>query len=97
MAILRWPDKDPNAVKDYAVDWSSRLLTGETIVSGTWTPNAPTLVVETGEHAPAIVGSVCTCWLSGGIVNTNYAITNRIVTSRGMIDDQTVLLRITEQ
>ena len=98
MAFDRWPDKDPDAIKDYAVDWSSRLQDGEAITASTWTPNDPALVVESaGLRAPTVAGGVCTCWLSGGVDGIAYQVVNHIETSRGMVDDKTMQLRIRAQ
>ncbi len=104
--MVTWPEKDPDAEKDYAIDWSARLLEGETITNSAWavesTPveseDPPLLVIEVdAPHAPAIDAGVCTCWLSGGTAGIKYKVTNRITTSRGLIDDQTATIKVKEQ
>ena len=88
---LKWPDKDPQAEKDYAVDWSAMLQDGETINASLWTPDAGIVTAD-----ESINGGVCTVWLSGGTAGTTYNIVNRITTSRGMIDERTVQVKVKE-
>lgn len=96
--FAKWPDKDPDAIKDYNVDWSSRLLVGETITDSTWTTSDPALVIgNSGLHLPTIVDGVCTCWLSGGAAGATYTVKNHITTSRGMEDDISTLIKVKEQ
>ena len=33
---LNWPDKDPDEVLDYCLDWSDRLGSSDTISTSTW-------------------------------------------------------------
>ena len=101
--MVKWPEKDPDAEKDYAIDWSERLLAGETITDSAWAVESDTedpalLVIEVdAPHDPTVVDGVCTCWLSGGTAGIKYKVTNRITTSRGLIDDQTATIKVNEQ
>lgn len=96
--FAKWPDKDPDAIKDYSVNWASRLVSGETIEESTWTVDAPELVVgSTGLHVPTIDGAICTCWLSAGTVGVSYTVKNHIRTSRGMEDDISTIIKIKQQ
>jgi len=90
---LKWPDKDPQAEKDYAVDWSAMLQDLETIDVSTWTPDGSGLVAS----GDSINGGICTVWLSGGTDGTTYNVLNHIETSRGMIDERTVVIKIKQQ
>jgi len=92
---LRWPDKDPNADKDYNLDWTARLASGETIISAVWTSSPSGLTHPVEDQS--ISNGVCTVWVSGGTAGTAYSLTCRITTSRGMVDDQTVTIKIVEQ
>ncbi len=84
--------KDPNAVLDYAFDWSSWLASGETISSRTVTvPAGITLDSDTEAS-----GSV-TAWLSGGTAGEDYQIACLIVTSAGRTDERTVRVRVRER
>jgi hypothetical protein len=87
---LKWPDKDPQADKDYGIDWTDMLADGETITTAAWavSPAGPTLSDE------SILDGVCTVWIAGGTVDTAYALTCTITTSRGMIDERTVTIKV---
>jgi len=91
---LKWPDKDPQAIKDYGLDWAALLAAGETITDSTWA------IAPTGELTAtdeSILGSVAIVWLSGGVSGTAYAATNTVTTSRGMSDQRTVAIKAKEQ
>jgi hypothetical protein len=90
---LRWPDKDPQAIKDYALDWTAALQDGETIDVSTWTPSGSGLVA----FDDSIDEGICIVWLSGGTEGTTYGVVNRITTSRGMVDERTVNIKIKNQ
>ncbi len=93
-----WPDKDPDATKDYAVDWTLLLATDETITASAWAVDDPDLVIESASPlAPSILLGVCTVWLSGGVAGSTYKVTNTITTSRGMIDERTITIKVKEQ
>lgn len=94
----KWPDKDPDAVKDYSMNWATRLLVGETIVESNWYCDDPALIIGTaGQFVPIIDEALCTCWLSGGVVGTTYTVRNHIRTVRGMEDDLSATIRIRQQ
>jgi hypothetical protein len=88
MIPLQWPSKDPDEVLDYEIDWSSRLG-ADTILVSTWSiPSGLTAGSSTNTSTKATV------WLSGGTANTQYTITNRIVTTAGRGHDQQVSILI---
>lgn len=91
--------KDPNAKKDYAVDWSSWLQDGETISSSAWaidvTPDG-TLVIS-GSPAASNTSTVATVWLEAGSAGRQYRVRNRITTSAGRTDDQSLDIYVAEQ
>jgi hypothetical protein len=84
----RWPNKDPNEVLDYAIDWSQRLA-GDIIDTSTFT--VPTGIVMNSQSK---TNTMTTVWLSGGSEGVSYDILNRIVTNGGRTMDQTVELRV---
>jgi len=75
--------KDPDAKLDYQVNWSNWLGI-DTISSSTW-------VIEDGitKVSDTNTTTTATVWLSGGTSGETYAITNRIQTAGGRIDDRT--------
>lgn len=88
--------KDPNAVVDFAIDWSAWLAltppgTADTISTSTWTvPAGLTKGSEINTTTKATV------WLSGGTAGETYEITNRIVTAGGRTYDQTLRIVVRE-
>lgn len=87
--MLQWPDKDPDEVLDYAIDWSARLETGDTIVASTWT-------VQSGlsSSLDSFSGSRASVWLSGGSEGQTYVATNRVTTSENRVMEQSVKIRV---
>lgn len=86
---LKWPDKDPDEVLDYLVDWSARLSVGDAIASSTWI--VPAGIVKDSD---SFNDTTTTIWLSGGTVGTTYDITNRITTDGARVMDQTMRLKL---
>ncbi len=83
--------KDPNATLDYIVNWLPYLGV-DTIASDTWTvPSGITSVLETNTTTTS------TIWLSGGTLDTKYALTNRVVTAGGRTDERTIYVKVKER
>lgn len=87
---LEWPDKDPDAVLDYQIDWAT-WLSGDTISTSTWI--VPAGIVKDSD---SFTTTATTIWLSGGTAGDRYNITNRIVTAGGRTNDSSVLLIVRE-
>lgn len=85
--------KDPNAVLDFAVDWSKWLAEGETISAAevTITPAGLT------KDSQAIADGKVTAWLSGGVDNASYKATCHITTSQGRQDDRTFTVSVRQR
>ena len=84
-------EKDPDAVKDYTLDWSD-WLDGDTIATSVWV--VPAGITEDSESESA---TSATIWLSGGTAPNEYEITNRITTAGGRSDDRTILICVVEK
>lgn len=83
--------KDPNAVLDFTVDWTSWLGT-DTIDTSEWiVPSGITKESDTNNTLIAII------WLSGGTVGVVYNVVNRITTNGGRTEDRTIKIRIVEK
>jgi hypothetical protein len=83
--------KDPNAILDYAIDWSAWLGT-DTIASSTWTvPTGITKVSDTNTTTKT------TIWLSGGTAGQVYTLTNRIVTTGVRTEDRSIIIYAQER
>ena len=83
--------KDPDAVLDYAIDWSDWLGT-DTISTSAWT-------VDSGitKDSDSNTITTATIWLSGGAAGEHYECTNRITTADGRTDDRTIVIQIQEK
>lgn len=89
----RW--QDPNAYLDHMIDWADYLQSGEQIDASAWAIeglNDGALTIEAGNYSI----SATVIWATGGTVGASYLIRNRITTSHGRIDDQSILLYITQ-
>lgn len=90
MSALQWPYKDPDAVLDYGIDWTS-WLNGDVIATSIWVvPEGITAGDESKSE------NATTIWLSGGAAGGVYKIVNRITTAAGREIDQGVTLRVVE-
>lgn len=88
--------KDPNAVLDYAFDWSSWLATSETVSSFVVTVQSG-ITEGTGAYASSESSGVVTVWLSGGTEGTTYSVACKIVTSAGRTDERTIYINCLNQ
>jgi|ERR1700739_594035 len=71
-------ESNPSDNRDYSFDWSSILQQDETISTSNWTVPAPLVA-----GAKAINATVTTQWISGGVDQCTYRISNTIVTNQG--------------
>lgn len=85
--------KDPQAVLDYAVDWSKWLAVtdGEAISTSVFT--VPSGIVKDLESNTTTKGVV---WLSGGTVGTDYLVVHRITTNQGRTNDFSFTIKVRE-
>lgn len=102
----KWPDKDPDEVIDYSVDWS-RFLNTDTISTVSWfvdnssgvktaiaggeTVNGIQLVAQTN------TATVATAQLGLGTANIRYKVTCRVSTAGGLTYERSIFLRIREK
>lgn len=89
--MQNWPNKDPDEVKDYSIDWSGHLIEGEEINGSVW-------VVPSGitEDTSAFSETQTVIWLSDGIDGTLYTFVNRITTNQNRTFEETVGLLVTK-
>lgn len=83
------PSKDPDDIDTYRVDWSRFLIGGELISSSSWIGDAG-LVLSNETHSPTMTQ----VQVSGGTVNTQMNLTNRIVTTDGNQYDRSMKIPI---
>ncbi|WP_432112857.1 hypothetical protein [Streptomyces sp. S1] len=84
--------KDPQAVLDWAFNWSRWLSEDESISSATVTVDAGL----TKDSQSNDTGTV-TVWLSGGTLGVTYKVACRITTNQGRTDERTIGIRITDR
>lgn len=88
--------KDPDAVIDYAVDWSAGYLAGEQITDSVWSV-APVAAGGVAVMTSRTDGSKAIATLSGGHVGLVYRVTNRVVFSDGRNDERALVVRVEER
>jgi hypothetical protein len=80
--------KDPSAKLDFSIDWSA-WLGSDTIATAEWTvPDGITKSLESKTT------TTTTIWLVGGTAHQQYAVTCRITTNGGRIDDRTIYVKV---
>ena len=84
--------KDPDAVLDFAFDWSSWLQSGETISSYSITAETG-ITVDSDSQASGVV----TVWLSGGTAGTEYTVACKIETSSSRTDERSMTIKCVER
>lgn len=84
--------KDPDAVLDFAFDWSAWLEDGETIVDHEVVA-ADGITLDSSDADAGVV----TFWLSGGTLRGSYRVTCHIVTSAGREDDRSLTVSVRER
>jgi len=89
MSVEQIFEKDPQAVLDYAFDWSDWLDTEETIDDTTITV-ASGLTKDSDSESDGIV----TIWLSGGTAGTSYTVACKIVTSSSRTDERSITIMV---
>jgi hypothetical protein len=103
---FRWPNKDPDEILDYSVDWS-RWLGAATLSSVVWYVDdasgvktaltAGNTVNGIQNVSQTISGDIATINLGLGTNNTEYKFTCHITDSTGNVVERVVRLRVKEQ
>ena len=87
--------KDPDAILDYSIDWSN-WLGNDTIDTSTWVAESPLIIISASDVIDA-TNTITTVFVSGGVVNNKYNLTNHIITAGGREDDRTITIIIKEK
>jgi len=103
---FRWPNKDPDELLDYSIDWS-RFIGAASISSAVWyvedSAGVKTLIaagaVVNGIQnvSQTISNAITTINIGLGTNNIEYKFTCRITDSTGSVAERAVRLRIKEQ
>lgn len=89
--MLKWPNKDPDDILDYAIDWTAHLEQGDAIQSATWSAAPAGLTLGTANLA----GGKASVWLQGGTSGQEYVVTCRVVTTGGRQMDRSARVMVT--
>lgn len=101
---LKWPNKDPDEILDYSIDWS-RFLDDATIASFTWyVYDENDVKTELTDSGPLVNGiqlvsstatnTVTTAYIGSGTNNVLYKFICRITDTNGLTVERSVRLRI---
>lgn len=78
--------QDPDAIRDYGFDWTTRLAAGETITAFEVTAT-PGVTVDTPPSSQS--NGVVTVWVTSGVAGALAQVTCHVTTSSGRQDDWT--------
>ena len=101
---LKWPNKDPDEILDYSIDWA-RFLSGATLSSVTWfvddADGVKTQLIPSGQLVKGIqlisatnTNKVATARLGSGDNNIEYQFYCRIADTNGLVVERKVRLRV---
>lgn len=103
---LNWPNKDPDELLDYSVDWS-RFLGSDTISAVTWyvydeddvkTELSDADIVNGLQFIQGTVsGQVATARFGLGTNNVRYTVVCRVDTGDGLRYERSIFLRVKEK
>lgn len=87
-------DKDPAAVKDYGLNWTAWMSSGDTISTSVWSgdiaANSSTLLVTSS----SISSHTTICFVGSGTAGGVHRVSNRIVTAQGRTEERSLDMRI---
>ena len=101
---LKWPNKDPDEILDYSIDWS-RFLSGASLSSVTWfvddADGVKTQLIPSGQLVKGIqlisatnTDKVATARLGSGDNNIEYQFYCRTADTNGLVVERKVRLRV---
>ena len=104
---LKWPNKDPDELLDYSIDWS-RFIGSATLSTVAWSvDNADGVKTTLAASGPIVHGiqlasstltnTVATARIGLGTDNVRYKFYCTVTTSDGLTFERTVLLRVREK
>lgn len=86
---LTWPDKDPDEVLDYQIDWAARLASDEAITGASWSVDSG-LTVDSFSNTT----TTTTIWLSDGTPLKTAVIRCTITTNQGRTMEERIDMNI---
>lgn len=85
-------DKQPSEAKDYDVNWTNWLPSGDAI--SVVVPSADSGITL---GSTILVGAIVKQFISGGVDGVNYKVTIQIRTVQGRIDEREFYIRVRER
>lgn len=86
--MIQWPDKDPDEVALYGIDFADRLDSGATLASVAWDATGVSVTSQ------GVSGTVASALVSGGTLGSGATITATVTTSDGQTLQETASLQI---
>jgi hypothetical protein len=83
--------KSPTDIRPWELNWSA-WLNGATITSSEWLPSSPDLVLSN----QSTTATTTLTWIGGGVAG-EWLVTNRITSSDGRTDDQSVTVNVEQR
>lgn len=82
--------KDPTEVLDYGIDYTAlfnEVTPADSISLSAWavSPTGELLIDSSGTN-----GNIAEVWLSGGVLNRKYDVTNTVTTTNGRVFERTI-------
>lgn len=87
--------KDPTEKKDYEIDWTNHLGTGETVTSSTWSVS-PAGITLAAPNLAALASPITRTRLTGGTAGVEYRITNHVITSTTQEFERSFTVNVTD-
>ena len=84
-----WTSKGPTETVERHVDWSARLVAGDSIKASAF-ELPPGLVADAARNTELIA----TVSITGGEAGQTYEVLNRVTTARGLVLTQAIKLRV---
>jgi hypothetical protein len=91
---------DPNAKKDYQIDWADFLSNNPSGGADTLLTSAWFAPIGLTASSPSNTTTTATVWLEvsvSGSKGNEYLVTNHITTAGGRSEDRSILIRVSEQ
>lgn len=93
MSVTKF-EKDPSSTLDYGIDWAPWVSSGETITVSSWS----WLVGSLSTTSASISSHTAITFInSGGVAGERHTLSNRITTSRGLIDERSLDIILLER
>ena len=94
--------KDPDAIVDYSVDWGENWLKGsDVIATSSWSisadDNIASPLLQIDSDAVDVTNKIATAWISGGKAGKTYLVTNRVNTTGGRRNDQSLFIKVQDK